>query len=450
MYHAPPEASLAFRGTPRRLVLFVVAATEEVTVATPKQQLDKLTDGVLETIKPEELLSKLERAARDKRQLIVKQGFDPSAPDLHLGHAIGLRKLRQFQDLGHRVVIVIGDYTGMIGDPSERSETRPRLTHEEVLANARSYREQLGKIVDTRTGSLEIVMNGAWFSEMSFADVMDLAGKYTVARILERDDFAARFSGQLPISMHELFYPLMQGYDSVRIAADVELGATDQKFNCLVGRELMKSYGMEPQVVMLLPVLEGTDGVKRMSKSTGNYIGLAESPREIYGKTMSIPDDLIVRYMELATTLPRAEVARVKATLDGGEGNPRDAKRALARSIVALYHDEESARGAEEEFDRVFAQGGVPDEIPEPEIVLRGQASLDDVWIVALVVGAGLAASNGEARRLIQQGGIRLDGEVVSDVDRAVTLRTPRLLQAGKRRFVRVVPERIVLRGDAE
>lgn len=423
--------------------------TEAGTVATPREQLERLTEGVVETIKPEELLGKLERASRDGRQLVVKQGFDPSAPDLHLGHAIGLRKLREFQSLGHRVVVVIGDYTGMIGDPSERAETRPRLTHSEVLENARSYREQLGKVVDTSPGSLEIVMNGEWFSEMSFADVMDLAGKYTVARILERDDFAARFSGQLPISIHELFYPLMQGYDSVRIRADVELGATDQKFNCLVGRELMKSYGLEPQVVMLLPVLEGTDGVRRMSKSTGNYIGLAESPREIYGKTMSIPDNLIVRYMELAATVPAEDVARVRTSLESGRENPRDAKRALARAIVTLYHDREAALRAEEEFDRIFAQGGVPDEIPEPDVVLRGQTSLDAVWVVALVVGAGLAASNGEARRLVQQGGIRVDGEVVSDVDSTFSLTTPRLLQAGKRRFVRVVPGRVVL-GDAD
>lgn len=414
-------------------------------MATPKEQLELLTDGVLETIKPEELEAKLERAGRDGRQLVVKQGFDPSAPDLHLGHAIGLRKLRQFQDLGHKVVVVIGDYTGMIGDPSERSETRPRLTHEEVLENARSYREQLGKIVDIDPRALEVVMNGTWFSEMSFADVMDLAGKYTVARILERDDFAARYSGQLPISVHELFYPLMQGYDSVRIRADVELGATDQKFNCLVGRELMKSYGLEPQIVMLLPVLEGTDGVKRMSKSTGNYIGLAEPPREIYGKAMSIPDELIVRYFELATTVSSDKVEGIKAELESGAVNPRDAKRSLARELVTLYHDASAAAAAEDEFDRVFAKGGVPDEIPEPEIVLSGQDSLDSVWIVALVVGAGLAATNGEARRLIQQGGIRLDGEVVEAVDSHVALGNTRLLQAGKRRFVRVVPERVIL-----
>ncbi len=446
MYHAASEAPGHPGGTPRRHVLFAtLVGPTEVQVATPKEQLELLIDGVLETIKVEELEAKLERACREGTKLVVKQGFDPSAPDLHLGHAIGLRKLRQFQDLGHRVVIVIGDYTGMIGDPSERSETRPRLTHEEVLENARSYREQLGQVVDADPRSLEVVMNGTWFSEMSFADVMDLAGKYTVARILERDDFAARYGSQLPISVHELFYPLMQGYDSVRIRADVELGATDQKFNCLVGRELMKSYGIEPQVVMLLPVLEGTDGVKRMSKSTGNYIGLSDPPREMYGKTMSIPDELIVRYLELATTVPADEVAGVRAALDSGEGNPRDAKRALARAIVALYYDNEAAVSAEEEFDRIFAQRGLPDEIPEPEILLKGQASLDSVWIVALVVGAGLAGTNGEARRLIQQGGIRVDGEVVRDVDSAFSVASPRLLQAGKRRFVRVVPGRVVL-----
>ena len=410
-----------------------------------EEQLERLSEGVLEIIKEDELLAKLARAQGEGRPLVVKQGFDPSAPDLHLGHAIGLRKLRQFQDLGHKVVVVIGDYTGMVGDPSERSETRPRLSHDEVLENARTYQEQLGKIVDLDPSRLEVVMNGQWFRQMSFTGVMDLAGRYTVARILERDDFAKRLGEQQPISIHELFYPLMQGYDSVQIRADVELGATDQKFNCLVGRDLQKAYGQEPQIVMLLPVLEGTDGVRRMSKSTGNYIGISESPREIYGKTMSIPDELIVRYFELATTVPGEEVEAVRAEL-GREGtNPRDLKRKLARTIVAIYHGEEHATGAEEEFDRIFSKKGLPDEIPEPSISLRGQSSLESVWIVALVVGAGLAKTNGAARRLIQQGGIRLDGNVVEDVEFNVSIDRPRLLQAGKRRFVRVVPANVSL-----
>lgn len=421
----------------------------EVIVArggmAPTEQLERLSEGVLEIIKEDELLAKLVRAQEDGRPLIVKQGFDPSAPDLHLGHAVGLRKLRQFQDLGHKVVVVIGDYTGMIGDPSERSETRPRLTHEEVLENARSYQEQLGKIVDTDPSRLDVVMNGQWFREMSFADVMDLAGRYTVARVLERDDFAKRFQGQQPISIHELFYPLMQAYDSVQIRADVELGATDQRFNCLVGRELQKAFGQEPQIVVLLPVLEGTDGLKRMSKSTGNYIGLAESPREMYGKTMSIPDEMIVRYFELATTVPRDEVDAVRDALGRDGVNPRDLKRRLARTVVRMYHGEDEASGAEEEFDRIFARKGLPDEIAEPSITLRGQASLESIWIVALVVGAGLAATNGEARRLILQGGIRLDGDVVKGVESTVSIDRPRLLQAGKRRFVRVVPANVRL-----
>jgi tyrosyl-tRNA synthetase len=412
---------------------------------TPEEQLKLLSEGVLEIIKEDELLAKLIHCRDEGRPLVVKQGFDPSAPDLHLGHAIGLRKLRQFQDLGHKVVVVIGDYTGMIGDPSERSETRPRLSHREVLENARSYQEQLGKIVDGDPERLEVVMNGDWFRSMSFADVMDLAGHYTLARILERDDFSKRFTEQQPISVHELFYPLMQGYDSVQIRADVELGATDQKFNCIVGRELQKAYGQEPQIVMLLPVLEGTDGVRRMSKSTGNYIGIDESPREMYGKTMSIPDELIVRYFELATTVPRDEVDGVRSAL-GREGtNPRDLKRKLARTVVSMYHGAEEAARAEEEFDRIFAEKGLPDEIPEPPIAVKGQESLDSVWIVALIVGAGLAGSNSQARRLIAQGGIRLDGTVVEDVDYTVSLDRPRLLQAGKRRFVRVVPANVSL-----
>ena len=408
-----------------------------------KEQMAALLDGVVEVIKEDELEEKLERSVRENSPLRIKQGFDPSAPDLHLGHAIGLRLLRRFQDLGHTVIVVIGDYTGMIGDPSERSKTRPRLSHDEVMEHAKTYQDQLFKIVDpVRT---EVVFNGAWFSAMSFADVMDLAGRYTVARILERDDFTKRFSERLPISIHELFYPLMQGYDSVAIKSDVELGATEQKFNCLVGRELQKAYGIEQQVVMLLPVLEGTDGVRRMSKSTGNYIGISEAPREIYGKTMSIPDDMILRYFELAIWTPAAELREIKRELERPETNPRDLKRRLARALVALYHGEDSAAGAEEEFDRIFAQGGLPDEIPEPAIVLRGQVDLEHVWVVAVAVAAGLAKSNGEARRLIAQGGLRVDGVPVESVDEEISLGRPVLIQAGKRRFARILPGNVSL-----
>jgi tyrosyl-tRNA synthetase len=412
------------------------------TVLSAREQLDILREGVVEIIKEEELEAKLERSVHEGRPLKVKQGFDPSAPDLHIGHAIGLRKLRQFQDLGHSVIVIIGDYTGMIGDPTDRSETRPKLTHEQVKANAKSYAEQLYKIVDP--AKTKVVMNGDWFSKMSFADVMDLAGRYTVARILERDDFANRFQNQKPISIHELFYPLMQGYDSVAIRADVELGATEQKFNCLVGRELQKSHGIEQQVVMLLPVLEGTDGVRRMSKSIGNYIGIDESPKEIYGKTMSIPDTMIVRYFELATEIRREELADIRRELESPGVNPRDTKRKLARAIVSLYHGPEAAGSAEQEFDRIFAKGGLPDEIPEPHVVVKGNPGEEGgVWIVALLTGAGLTKSNGDARRLIKQGGIRLDGSVVTDVDSQVALDRPHLLQVGKRRFVRILPERV-------
>jgi tyrosyl-tRNA synthetase len=414
-----------------------------VAVLGPQEQLDRLRDGVVEIIKEDELLGKLTRSVRDGRPLRVKQGFDPSAPDLHLGHAIGLRKLRQFQDLGHTAVVIIGDYTGMVGDPTERAETRPKLTYEEVLRNAQTYQVQLHKIVDpART---EVVMNGDWFRTMSFADVMDLAGKYTVARILERDDFTRRFQAQQPISIHELFYPLMQGYDSVAIRADVELGATEQKFNCLVAREIQKAYGVEAEVVMLMPVLEGTDGVRRMSKSTGNYIGLAEPPREMYGKTMSIPDSLIARYYELAACLPAVELAGLRATLADPTVNPRDLKRQLARRIVSLYHGDSAAQAAEDEFDRIFTKGGLPDEIPEPAVSIKGQADATRVWIVALMLGAGLVSSGGEARRLIAQGGVRVDGEPVQDADRVVDLTSPKLLQVGKRRFARILPKNVVL-----
>jgi tyrosyl-tRNA synthetase len=282
---------------------------------------------------------------------------------------------------------------------------------------------------------------------MSFADVMELAGKYTVARILERDDFSQRFRNEQPISIHELFYPLMQGYDSVMIRSDVELGATEQKFNCLVGRELMKAHGLPPQCVMLLPVLEGTDGVRRMSKSTGNYIGIGEPAKEIYGKTMSIPDSMIMRYFELATTSSREELESIRKALADPSTNPRDLKRRLAGVIVTMYHGPDEAENAEEEFDRIFAKGGLPDEIPEPQLTVEGQGDRGAVWIVALVVAAGLARSNGAARRLIEQGGIRLDGNVVSDVDSTVAVYDPHLLQAGKRRFVRIVPEKVRLSG---
>ncbi|MFH1690871.1 MAG: tyrosine--tRNA ligase [Candidatus Eisenbacteria bacterium] len=413
-----------------------------------KDQLAALTEGAVEVIKEEELLLKLERAEREGRPLIVKQGFDPSAPDLHLGHAIGLRKLRQFQDLGHKVIVIIGDYTGMVGDPTERSETRPRLTHERVLANAESYKQQVFKIVDPDPARLEIAMNGSWFSRMSFADVMELAGKYTVARILERDDFSQRLKNEQPISIHELFYPLMQGYDSVMIKSDVELGATEQKFNCLVGRELMRAHGLEPQVVMLLPVLEGTDGVRRMSKSIGNYIGISEPPKEIYGKVMSIPDSMIMRYFELATTLPPAELEPIRKALSDTDTNPRDLKRRLASVIVTMYQGPDEAENAEEEFDRIFVGGGLPDEIPEPSVTVRGQGDRGAVWIVALLVATGLARSNGAARRLIDQGGIRVDGSVVSGVESAFDVSDPLLLQAGKRRFVRLLPENVTLSED--
>jgi len=412
-------------------------------VLGPQEQLDRLRDGVVEIIKEDELLDKLTRSVREGRPLRVKQGFDPSAPDLHLGHAIGLRKLRQFQDLGHTAVVIIGDYTGMVGDPTERAETRPKLTYEEVLRNAQTYQVQLYKIVDpART---EVVMNGDWFRTMGFADVMDLAGKYTVARILERDDFTKRFQTQQPISIHELFYPLMQGYDSVAIRADVELGATEQKFNCLVAREIQKAYGVEAEVVMLLPVLEGTDGVRRMSKSIGNYIGLAEPPREMYGKTMSIPDSMIARYYELAACLPAAELAGLKASLADPAVNPRDVKRQLARRIVSLYHGDGAAQGAEEEFDRIFSKKGLPDEVPEPAATIKGQTDLTRVWVVALLLGAGLVSSGGEARRLIAQGGVRVDGQSVPGVDAVVDLTAPRLLQVGKRRFARILPANVVL-----
>jgi len=345
-------------------------------------------------------------------------------------------KLRQFHDLGHQVILIVGDYTGMVGDPTDRSETRPRLTHDDVLTNAKTYLEQFFKVVDRE--KTEVRMNGEWFSKMDFQAVMELAASYTVARILERDDFERRFRGGDPISIHELFYPLMQGYDSVMINSDVELGATEQKFNILVGRQLMKDAGMKPQVVLTLPILEGTDGVQRMSKSLGNYIGIDESPAEIFGKTMSIPDEVIARYAHLATDMTSDE----KSTLaERVADDPMGSKKALAFRLVAMYHDQAAAKSAQREFESVFSQrDGIPDDVTEFKI----SGAQEGIWIVKLLRETGLASSNGDARRLIRGGGVTIDGEKVTDEGLEIPLSPARslLLRKGKLGFARVMLER--------
>ncbi len=407
-------------------------AADEKLEAEAKRQFEILSEGTEEIVPVDEFKARIRQSLRDGRQLRVKQGFDPTSPDIHLGHTIGLRKLRQFQDLGHQVVLIVGDYTGMVGDPSERSATRPRLTHEEVTANAQTYLDQFFKIVDR--SKTEVRMNGEWFSKMDFQAVMELAASYTVARILERDDFQKRFREGAPISIHELFYPLMQGYDSVMVRADVEIGATEQMFNILIGRQLMKDAGLTPQVAITLQVLEGIDGVRRMGKSLGNYIGITEPPASIYGKTMSIPDTLIVHYLRLTTDFPMEERdALVRQVPE----DPMRVKKALAFRLVEMYHDRSAAEAARDEFESVFSRrDGVPDDVGEFEITVEG----DSLWIVKLLRETRLAATNGEARRLIRGGGVTLDGEKLLDEGLEIPVDPPRslLLRKGKLGFARV------------
>ena len=385
--------------------------------------------GTEELLPEKEFDALIKKSIDENKPLRVKQGFDPTAPDIHLGHTVCLRKLKQFQELGHQVVLIIGDYTGMVGDPSDKNETRPRLTHEEVMANAKTYEEQFFKVLDR--DKTEIHYNGEWFAKMDFSEVMNLASKFTVARMLERDDFSKRYKGEKPISIHEFFYPLMQGYDSVVVKADVEIGATEQKFNLLIARKIQEEFNVKPQCVLTMPVLPGTDGKMRMSKSTGNYIGIDESPKEIYGKTMSIPDELIYPYFELATDASNEELAQIKKTLDSSDTNPMELKKQLGRDLVSLYHGKDAAVIAEAEFTKVFAKGDLPDDIPEVKAV-------DGELIVDLMAANNITSSKGEARRLIKQGGVRVDGEKISEIDHKVEAGSEFILKAGKRRFLRI------------
>lgn len=399
------------------------------------EQMDAIRRGAAEIVSEKELEEKLARSIKENRPLKIKYGADPSAPDIHLGHTVCIRKLKQFQDLGHEVIFLIGDFTGRIGDPSGKSETRKQLSEEEVLANARTYESQMFKILDPAVTRIEF--NSRWHGKMSFADVIRLGAKYTVARMLERDDFHKRFKEEKPIGVHELLYPLAQAYDSVALEADVELGGTDQTFNLLVGRDIQREYGLEPQVILTMPLLVGLDGVQKMSKSLGNYIGINEPAPEMYGKTMSIPDELIVPYLELVTETPIAEVRRIDAGLRDGSVHPRDAKMRLGREIVALYHGPEAAVEAESNFVRVFQQKMRPDEIEEV-VVPASEISCGTISAARLVFLAGLAPSASEARRLVQQGGVYAgdervaEGAVIPAIDGTV-------LKVGKRRFARVV-----------
>ena len=398
-----------------------------------EKQLEIIKRGTVEIIPEEELIRKLEKAIKENKPLRIKQGYDPTAPDIHLGHTVCLRKLRQFQEIGHQVVLIIGDYTGMVGDPSGRSETRPQLSYEEIKKNARTYQEQFFKVVDkTKT---EVHFNGEWFSKMSFQEIMHLASKFTLARILERDDFCKRYKEQSPISIHELFYPLMQGYDSVMIKADVEIGATEQKFNLLAARQIQEIYGQEPQVILTMPVLPGTDGVQRMAKSVGNYIGVSEPPKEIFGKIMSIPDDLIYTYFELLTDVPENDLLKIKKDIEDKKTNPMILKKKLGKEIVRMYYNKEEAGKACEEFEKVFSKKELPEEIP----IKYFEHDEPEIWIAHMLVKAECVKFTSEIRRLIKQGGLYIDNKRIDDEDLKVPVEGEKLIKLGKRRFYKIV-----------
>jgi tyrosyl-tRNA synthetase len=398
-----------------------------------EEQLTLIRQGVVEIIPEEDLRRKLERSLKEGEPLVIKQGFDPTAPDIHLGHTVGLRKLRQFQDLGHTVVFLIGDFTGMIGDPSGRSETRKQLTREVLIDNAKTYTEQAFKILDPRRTVVDY--NSRWLAKLEFADVLRLTATQTVAQMLERDDFEKRYEQGRPISLVEFVYPLAQGYDSVALDADVEIGATEQKFNLLMAREIQRAYGQEPEVIITLPILEGIDGVEKMSKSLGNYIGITEAPEEIYGKTMRIPDGLILKYFELVSSRGPAEVEAIRARLADPATNPSHLKRELARDLVTQFHDEKAAMEAEAHFNRLFVEHERPVETRRVEL----EAVEGSLWIVKVLTEAGLCESSSAARRMIQQGAVKLDGEKINDVNlKLLSRKGPYKLQVGKRGFADV------------
>ena len=398
-----------------------------------EEQLKIIKRGTADIIPQEELKEKLKKSRGEGKPLNIKLGCDPTRPDLHLGHSVVLRKLRQFQELGHQAILIIGDFTAMIGDPSGRNQTRPPLTFDEARENAKSYWEQASKILDRER--TKIVYNSEWLGKMSFEDVIKLASKYTVARMLERDDFTKRFKAGIPISMHEMLYPLAQAMDSVAIKSDVELGGTDQTFNLLVGRDIQREYGQEPQIILTMPLLLGTDGTEKMSKSYDNYIGIDESPKEIYGKTLSIPDELIYPYYELATDVSLEELAEIKEKLNDGRTNPRDIKRALARKFVEMYHSKEEAIKAEEGFDKIFIKKDIPDEMPEFKI----NEVKEGIGIIDLITQINFAPSKAEARRLVQQGGVSINGEKILDFKQIIASESNFVLKVGKRRFAKIL-----------
>lgn len=388
-----------------------------------------LTDGV-ETV---EVREDLERKLRSGRQLRVKMGFDPSAPDIHLGHYVGLRKLRQFQDLGHKVIIIVGDWTAQIGDPSGRSAQRNMMSPEQVNANAQTYLDQFFKVVDADPDKVEVRWQSSWFGTFDLADVLRLTSRFTVAQMLARDDFHARYTSGSSIAIMEFLYPLLQAYDSVAVQSDVEMGGTDQTFNLLVGRDIQREMGQEPQDILTVPLLVGTDGVQKMSKSLGNYVGITEPANEMYGKLMSIPDSILETYLRLVSTFSPAEIDDMLRRIENDNVNPRDVKSDMATNVVSILHGEAAAEEAKQEFDRVFRERQTPTDIPEIDVSVPAT-------VVTILRTVEFAKSNGEARRLVQQGGVRVDGEKVTDPDSELTFDSPVILQAGRRRFVRLVP----------
>jgi len=396
------------------------------------EQMDIIKRGVVEIIPEDELVKKIEKSLKTSKPLNIKLGCDPSRPDLHIGHSVVIRKLAQFQELGHQAILIIGDFTGMIGDPSGRNATRPALTLEATRINGNSYFEQASKILHKE--KTKIVYNSEWLGKMSFEDVIKLASKYTVARMIERDDFTKRFKAGEPISVHEFLYPLAQAMDSVAIESDVELGGTDQKFNLLVGRDIQREYGIEPQVILTMPLLVGIDGVEKMSKSYDNYIGISDEPSQIFGRTLSIPDNLIYQYFELATNVSNRKLAEIKSQLSDGSTNPRDIKRELARTLVTMYHNKEAAEVAQQEFDNIFIKKGLPDEIEEFNV-----GDKKDINILDLIILVNFAPSKGEARRLLTQGGVSIDGEKISDVQSSISVKSGMILKVGKRKFIKLI-----------
>jgi len=394
------------------------------------RQLEIIQRGAAEIVPVEELKEKVRKSVESGLPLVVKLGLDPTAPDIHLGHTVVLQKIRQLQDLGHVAVIVIGDFTGRIGDPTDKAETRRQLTEDEVKENARTYVGQIYKVL--RPEQTQVKFNSSWLAHLQFEDVIRLASTLTVARMLEREDFTKRFRDNRPIHIHEFFYPLMQGYDSVALQADIELGGTDQKFNLLMGRTLQKEYGQEQQVALMMPLLEGLDGVHKMSKSLGNYIGVDEDPHTMFGKVMSMPDELMVKYFELVSAVDTEQLAEIRRGLAEGITHPRDLKIRLATELVTRFHSPEAATAAVSRWQTVFQEGSRPTDIPE--VTLSGASQ----WIVALLVDLGLAASKSEARRLIQQGGVKLDGEKLANPEAELEFPDGSVLQVGKRKFVRL------------